>query len=201
MKNNLERFQEEVGEAWKEELTKKCYAESYDNENKTDVIFSDILEELKTMVKNNEIEDNYIKNAINEESIYNMLVKKAQSEMLIYLKFDEFRKTDKDTQKQIINDIFEYRIHRYNMLFKLNGQAYAKKIKEVDDLVRCLSAVINFCIYQNYSMESIKYQLMDMTGIDDDIAEMLAIKVDENFDSLRLTYITENVTGLMRTEE
>ena len=165
------------------------------------MIFSDILEELKTMVKNNEIEDNYIKNAINEESIYNMLVKKAQSEMLIYLKFDEFRKTDKDTQKQIINDIFEYRIYRYNMLFKLNGQAYAKKVKEVDDLVSCLSAVINFCIYQNYSLESIKYQLIDMTGIDDDIAEILAIKVDENFDSLRLTYITENVTGLMRPEE
>ena len=97
------------------------------------MIFSDIIEELKTMVKNNEIEDNYIKSAINEESIYNMLVKKAQSEMLIYLKFDEFRKMDKDTQKQIINDIFEYRIHRYNMMFKLNGQAYAKKVKEVDD--------------------------------------------------------------------
>ena len=63
------------------------------------------------------------------------------------------------------------------------------------------SAVINFCIYQNYSIESIKYQLMDMTGIDDDIAEMLAIKVDENFDSLRLAYITENLTGLMKPEE
>lgn len=156
---------------------------------------------MKTIVKNNEIEDNYIKNAINEESIYNMLVKKAQSEMLIYLKFNEFRKVDKATQKQIINDIFEYRIHRYNMLFKLSGQAYAKKVKEVDDIVRCLSAVINFCIYQNYSIESIKYQLMDITGIDDDIAEMLAIKVDENFDSLRLAYITENVTGLMKPEE
>lgn len=42
---------------------------------------------------------------------------------------------------------------------------------------------------------------MDMTGIDDDIAEMLAIKVDENFDSLRLAYITENLTGLMKPEE
>ena len=62
-------------------------------------------------------------------------------------------------------------------------------------------AVINFCIYQNYSIESIKYQLMDMTGIDDDIAEMLAIKVDENFDNLRLAYITENLTGLMKPEE
>jgi hypothetical protein len=33
------------------------------------------------------------------------------------------------------------------------------------------------------------------------VREIEKIKVDENFDGLRLAYITENVTGLMKPEE
>jgi hypothetical protein len=122
--------------------------------------------------------------------------------MEYYMKRNENVHTD-DIRKISSKEFAQKNVQLEDKLFSDFLRADYKAIKE--DLPRKTkkqrSAVINFCIYQNYSIESIKYQLMDMTGIDDDIAEMLAIKVDENFDSLRLAYITENLTGLMKPEE
>ena len=122
--------------------------------------------------------------------------------MEYYMKRNENVHTD-DIRKISSKEFAQKNVQLEDKLFSDFLRADYKAMKE--DLPRKTqkqrSAVINFCIYQNYSIESIKYQLMDMTGIDDDIAEMLAIKVHENFDSLRLAYLTENLTGLMKPEE
>lgn len=153
---------------------------------------------MQDIIKQDKEDDNYIKDAIDEESIYNLLVKKAKSKMIIYLKFENFRKIEKDIQEKILLDIFENRIHRFDILFDFEKQPYYKKIGDIDDLVQGLSAVINFCVCRNLSRESIKNQIIDLTGIDGDLATELAKKVDDEFDSIRLAFITDSIMELRK---
>ncbi|RGH46182.1 hypothetical protein DW894_14000 [Ruminococcus sp. AM41-10BH] len=154
--------------------------------------YNKLWESLRTALKRNQTETEKIfEDQIGNEG--NWILKDVEDSLEIYFSFKQLRMIqEKDPSKaeEILKYLFENVIIYYTPKFPRKYRDFGfETVSEFLDMTIGLNGLVDFYIRRRYTIDAIKEDLKDETGLKEELCDLMAGIIKENYQSLQMGLI------------
>lgn len=197
----LNRLQETVGEAWKQELD--CYLKDEEDElsgESKDCIIDFIMTYKEEIIENQTSNLQEVEKKIKNDLLLNNLKDYMKELLESYYAFAPLRVfyvKAPDKMPDLIEEIFARTILRYNFDILQEYEKFGfDNTKAFGDFLNTLDGVCTYVVKRNMYSAAIEDFIYDQTRLPRTLCKRLTDLIEANFDSMKLNYIIEKLNQM-----